>query len=292
MPEISEKSLSIIIPAYNEAETIGKTIEGLKNATSSLPLNFEIIVVNDASTDNTSDILKNIANIKIIVQPYNKGYGAALKTGAKAAQSEWLMFFDADGQHRPEYIKEMIPFMDNFDLISGERISYQGPWLRQPGKKLIHLLALYLLNKKIADFNCGLRLIKKNEFLRFSHILPNGFSCSTTSLFAFMKEGLNVKFIPIQIDKRGGGKSMVKPKEFFTYLILVMRLTMLFSPLRFFLPISLILGMTGLVMIITGLIMNNIAKSTILVVLSAIIIFFFGLLADQIAALRREINNN
>ncbi|MFA6227934.1 MAG: glycosyltransferase family 2 protein [Patescibacteria group bacterium] len=289
MPETSEKSLSIIIPAYNEAETIGKTIEGLKNSINNLSLNFEIIVVNDASTDNTSDILKNITDIKIIVQPYNKGYGAALKTGAKTAQSEWLIFFDADGQHRPEYIKEMVPFMDNFDLISGERVGYQGPWLRQPGKKLIHWLAIYLLNKKISDFNCGLRLIKKNEFLRFSHILPNGFSCSTTSLFAFIKEGLNVKFIPIQIDKRGGGKSMVKPREFFTYLILVMRLTMLFSPLRFFLPIGLLLGLTGLIMLIAGLIMNNIAKSTILVVLSAIIIFFFGLLADQIAALRREI---
>lgn len=301
------QQISIIIPAYNEAENIKEVINNLKSKLYNLNFgNFEIIVINDASTDDTKNILQNIENdssadipqncgmiakaIKIINHPYNKGYGAALKTGARAAKYDWILTFDADGQHNPDYINDLLKYTDNYDLISGERIGYQGPLIRQPGKKVIHWLARYLLGHKINDFNCGLRLIKRDEFLRFSHLYPDGFSCSTTTIFAFLKEKLNVKFVSVKINKRENGKSLVKPQEAITYFMLILRLIMLFSPLRIFFPISFILFLIGLGFLIYDIILLNISEGTIFILITSILIFFFGLMADQIAALRREIN--
>jgi glycosyltransferase involved in cell wall biosynthesis len=288
------KKISIIIPCYNEQENIKNVISNLKNELEILNLeNYEIIVINDASTDNSLEILKEINDIKIINQTYNKGYGAGLKTGAREAKNEWLLFFDADGQHNPKYIKKFIEILEkqDFDLLAGKRIGYQGPWIRQPGKKLIHWLAKYLLGKDIKDFNCGFRLIKKENFLRFAHLYPDGFSCSTTTIFAFYKEKLNVKFVPIEINKRQGGKSMVQAHDAVTYLMLILRLITLFSPLRIFFPVSLILGLVGLGYLIYDLFwMFNVSEGTIFILITSILIFFFGLIADQISALRREIN--
>lgn len=287
-----DKNISIVIPVYNEAPGVLNVITSLKNELASLGLNnYEIIAVNDASKDNSKNILESIFGIKIINQPYNKGYGACLKTGARQAKYDWLLFFDADGQHQPEYIREMLKYTDEYDLIAGERVGYQGPWLRQPGKKFIHWLAFYLLGQKVKDFNCGLRLIKKKEFLRFAHILPDGFSCSTTTIFAFLKEKLNLKFVPVKINKRQGGKSLIRPKEAIIYLMLILRLIMLFSPLRIFFPVSLILVLFGLGYLIYDLFwMFNVSEGTIFILITSILVFFFGLMADQISALRREIN--
>ena len=288
------KKISILIPCYNEEENIKNTITNLKKELENLNLEeYEIIVINDSSIDGSLKILQEIQGIKIIKHVYNKGYGSYLKTGARNAKYDWLLFFDADGQHKSEYIKNFIneSEKEDYDLISGERVGYQGPWIRQPGKKLIHWLAKYLLGKNIKDFNCGFRLIKKECFLRFSHLYPDGFSCSTTTIFAFYKEKLNVKFVPIEIEKRQGGKSMVKPKDAVLYLMLILRLITLFSPLRIFFPVSLILGLVGLGYLIYDLFwMFNISEGTIFILITSILIFFFGLIADQIAALRREIN--
>ncbi|HPA25383.1 MAG TPA: glycosyltransferase family 2 protein [bacterium] len=284
-------NLSILIPVFNEAETIKSVISGLQNELLNLNLtNYEILVINDCSTDATAEILKTIENIKIITQPYNKGYGAALKTGAKQAVYDWLMFYDADGQHKPEYLKDFLPYTQNFDLVSGERIGYKGPWIRQPGKRFINWLVKYLFKIKINDVNCGFRLVKKHEFLRFSHLFPDGFSISTTTVFAFLKEKLNIKFVPLTINKRAGGKSMVKPRQAFVYLMLIFRLVMLFSPLRIFLPVSGFLFGVGLIYLIYDLTMVNISEGTIFILITSILIFLFGLIADQIAALRREIS--
>jgi len=284
-------NLSIIIPVFNEAETIKKVIDDLKQELSQLNLaDFEIIVINDASTDDTEKILTEIENIKVIIHPYNKGYGAALKTGARNAKFDWLLFYDADGQHKPEYLKNFLVHLENYDLVAGERIGYQGPWIRQPGKKIVHWMAFYLFGQKIKDVNCGLRFVKKNEFLKFVHILPDGFSCSTTTVFAFFKEKLNVKFVPVEINKRLGGKSLVKPKQAAVYFMLIFRLVMLFSPLRIFLPVSGFLFIGGAGLLIYDFIKLTLNIRTVFVFLTAILIFFFGLMADQIAALRRELH--
>lgn len=284
-------NLSIIIPVFNEVETIKSVISGLQKELLNLNLtNYEILVINDCSTDATAEVLKTIANIKIITQPYNKGYGAALKFGAKNASYDWLMFYDADGQHKPEYLKDFLAHVENYDLIAGERIGYQGPWIRQPGKRFINWLVKYLFKMKINDVNCGFRLVKKHDFLRFSHLFPDGFSISTTTVFAFLREKLNVKFVPLTINKRAGGKSMVKPRQAFIYLMLVFRLVMLFSPLRIFLPVSGFLFILGSIYLVYDLTVMNISEGTIFILITSILIFLFGLIADQIAALRREVH--
>jgi len=281
---------SIIIPAYNEEESIAQVITGVKNYLPKEKYDYEIIVVDDGSTDQTNKILKNIKNIKLINHPYNKGYGAAIKTGVKNAQYDWLLFYDSDGQHQSKYIEKLIKYTNNYDMIVGARIGYQGPLSRQPGKKLLNWIANYLVQQKIPDLNSGFRLIKKDLFLRFSHILPNGFSLSTTITLAFFKEALNVKYIPIKINKRVG-KSSVTIKDGLETLMLIFRTITLFSPLRIFLPISFSLFcLSLLVSIIQSLYLKkfNISDTTILLFVSSLFLFFFGLLADQISAIRRD----
>ncbi len=282
--------ISIIIPVYNEEEGIKNVLVELNNYLKENNILSEIIVINDGSTDQTENILKQINNIKIINHPYNKGYGASLKTGVKNAQYDWILFYDSDGQHHPEYIKELIKHSDGYDMIVGAREGYQGPFIRQPGKKLLIWTANYLVQKKIPDLNSGFRLIKKNLFTRFSHIFPNGFSLTTTITLAFFKEGLNIKYIPIKINKRNG-KSMIRPIHGLEALMIIFRTITLFSPLKIFLPASFFFFILSLIISISqsiSLKSFNISDTTILFFVFSLFLFFFGLLADQISAIRRE----
>ena len=284
------KQLSIIIPAYNEEGIVAKTIEGLKRELTKIDLEYEIIVINDASTDNTKEILKTISDIKLINHPYNKGYGASLKTGIKESVFENILFFDADGQHRGEYIPEMLKYADDFDMVSGARIGYKGPIIRQPVKRILKWLAEYLSQQKIPDLNCGLRIVKKKKISKFTHLLCDGFSFSTTSSLLFLTEGMSIKYIPVKISKREG-KSSVKPKHALDALIFILRVVLLTSPLRVFLPISVFLFILGSVSLIQNIIYKNISDITILLIVSGMLIFFFGLLADQTSAIHKEIKN-
>lgn len=282
---------SIIIPAYNEEGTIKGVLEELKNYLKEKKYQTEIIIVNDGSTDQTNRISKGIKNIKLINHPYNKGYGASIKTGAKNARYSWLLFYDSDGQHNPQYIEKLIKYISDYDMVVGARTGYRGPLSRQPGKKLLNWMANYLVQQKIPDLNSGFRLIKKNLFLKFLHILPNGFSLTTTITLAFFKEALNVKYIPIKINKRKG-KSFVKIHDGFKTIVLILRTIILFSPLRVFLPVSgLIFGLAllSLTLDIIHTYSFNIGDMTILLFIFSLFFSFFGLLADQLATIRRNI---
>ena len=286
-----KKNLTAIIPAYNEEKTIGGLIDDLKKELSNLDLEYEIIVVNDASTDKTKEILEKTEGIKLINHPYNKGYGASLKTGIKNARYDLLLFIDGDGQHPIEEIPNLLKYADEFDMVTGARIKgYKGPYMRRPGKKLLHFIAKYLTGVDIPDLNCGFRMIKKGELIKILHLLPSGFSFSTTSILAFAKDGLNIKSVPIEIKKRQG-KSMVKPKDALRMLLLILRIVLLFSPLKVFLPVSVFFFICTILSAAYDLIFQplNITDTTILFFVSFILIFFFGLIADQLAAIRRQL---
>lgn len=291
-PDSQNFKFSVIIPAYNEAEAIKGVLQELKTYLNEKKYQAEIIVVDDGSTDQTNKILKDFQDIKFISHPYNKGYGASLKTGIKNAEYDWILWYDADGQHKPEYIEELIKYRNEYDMVIGARLGYQGPFFRQPGKKLLHYLAEYLVQQKIPDLNSGLRLVKKDLFLKFSHILPNGFSASTTITLAFFKEGFNVKYVPIAIKKRKG-ESSVKIRDGLKTVMFILRIIILFSPLRIFLPVSILtfgLAIFSLILDIFPYSQGqlNIGDTTILLFVSSLLFFFFGLLADQISAIRRE----
>lgn len=282
------QNFSIIIPVYNEEGAIRDVLKELKDYLKEKKYQAEIIVVNDGSKDKTGQILKIIQGIKIITHPYNKGYGASLKTGVQSAQYDWICFYDSDGQHQPKYIENLLKYTSAYDMIVGARIGYQGPLSRQPGRKFLHWLANYLVQQKIPDLNSGLRLIRKSIFEKFVHILPDGFSLSTTITLAVFRENFNVKYVPIKIKQRQG-QSTVSIRDGLKAIMLILRMITLFSPLRIFLPIAFGIAILAMISLIFDILKSNITDVTILLFLFCIMLFFFGLLADQIAAIRREI---
>lgn len=282
---------SVIIPVYNEEEAISQVIAELKNYLQTKKYQAEIIVIDDNSQDRTYSLLQKTKDIKLIRHPYNKGYGASLKTGAKEAQFDWLLFCDGDSQHQPQYIENLIKNANGFDMVVGARIGYKGPLLRQPGKILLTWTANYLTQKRIPDLNSGFRLIQKEKFFKYVHLLPDGFSLSSTITVAFLKDRLNIKYIPIRIRKRQG-QSNLRLFDGFNAIMTALRITLLFSPLRVFLPVcvlSFILGM-GITVINSYYLKElNVSDSAVIFFISSLLFFFFGLLADQISAIRREL---
>ncbi len=288
METYNNTPFSLIIPVFNESLAIKEVCAGLAQVINQHNLVSEIIIVDDGSDDRTKDVLKDIQGTVLVTHPYNKGYGAAIKTGVRHAKHDWILFFDGDGQHRPGYILELLRFTGEYDMIVGARQGYQGPWIRQPGKKFLRWLAGYLVDYKIPDLNSGFRIVKTNLFNRFVHLYPNTFSLTTTITLAFIKEGLNVKYVPIEISRRTG-KSMVRPRHALQTLALIARIIALFSPMRIFLPLSL-LCLAGVVGFgFYDLLHFNISDTTVIFLVSSILLFIFGALLDQISAIRRDI---
>ncbi len=282
--------ISVIVPAHNEEKSIFGAITGLQNFIKNLTDNvFEIIVVNDGSSDKTGHILRQINNIKVMTHSYGKGYGAALKTGIKNASYEWVFFFDGDGQARPEEIPKLLEFAGDYDMVVGSRISTKAPFIRAPGRALLHFLANYLSDRKIPDLNCGFRLIRKEKIEQFKHVLPDSFSFTTTITLAFQRAGLDIKYVPITVNERTGGKSTVKPVHAIKMFFLILRTITTFSPLRVFMPIvAFFWALLGL-SLAYDIYHVHITNTTVVLFLGSIIIFLTGLLADQMAAIRREI---
>ena len=278
-------NVSIIIPAYNEEETITQVIKGI----SELDLQCEIIVVDDCSQDSTSE-LADAAGATVVRHPYNKGNGASIKTGARHAQGDILLFLDADGQHDPAYIPDILEYMTEYDMVVGAREKHS--FLRNIGNTILNSIATYLSGVTIPDLTSGYRAIKKDVFMKFIHLLPDTFSYPTTLTLALLLEGFNVTFVPIGSVKRAkGSKSKVHPlRDGFRFLLLTVRIVSLFNPLKVFLPLSFVLFFMGFSYLVYELVIHiNVPDSAVLLIVSSIQLFFFGVLADQVSSLRREI---
>jgi glycosyltransferase involved in cell wall biosynthesis len=275
--------ITVIIPAYNEEETIGSVIEELKGLAMK---DLEIIVIDDGSQDRTAEIVKT-KGIRLIQHSYNRGYGSALKTGIRKADGEVVVMMDADGQHSPDDIKRFVSEIeDGADMVVGVRKG-EKDILRFTGKSVLNLFANYLAGRRIPDLNSGFRAVRRDIAAGLLHILPNGFSFTATITLAFMKEGFEVRHLPISVRKRVG-KSKVSIKDGIKTFLLILRMIMLFSPLRLFLPISFVLFLIAVPFVINDIKKGNIADTTILFLLSSLLIFCFGLSADQLAHIRRE----
>ena len=283
---------SIIVPIFNEENVIKEVLLDLDNFLRiNLNYRYELIAVNDGSTDKTDKILTRLElnNFSCFSNPYNKGYGAAIKLGVQKAQGAFVLFYDGDGQHNPREILKLVNNRTKYDMVIGSRQEYKGPKWRQPGKKIINIIANYLVNYKIPDLNSGFRIVRRECFNKFLHLYPNGFSLSTTITLAFIKHGFNVKYISIKVNKREG-KSEVKLSDGFKAVNLVLRMIMLFSPMKIFLPCSLFFSLLTLASLYIDIFIYkfNISESTLIFFISSIILFFIGLIADQLASLRRE----
>lgn len=282
---MDSKSVSIIIPAYNEEKGIVRSLEGLISVAGER--GWEVIVVDDGSTDRTAEMaLKE--GVKLISHPYNKGYGAALKTGIRNSSGDIVIMMDSDGQHNPSEIERLLSYTEDYDMVVGSRAKSTGA--RRPAKKLLSIVANYLSGVKIPDLNSGFRALRKKAVSGLLHICPNGFSFTTTITLAYFREGYSVKYVPIETDKRVGRPSNVRFfKDGYKAFLLIIRVIVLFNPLKVFIPVAMFLFAIGFVFTVYGIISFGRAPNTgILIILSSIILFFMGVLADQISALRRE----
>ncbi len=285
----NEYEATIVIPAYNEEIGISKILNDLKFVSE----NYEIIVADDGSTDKTYETAKGFG-VKIIRHRYKKGYGAAIKTGIRKASAEIIVTIDADAQHNVEDIARFITEMkdNNYDMVVGSRSGKSRlSFLRKSGKKILNIVANYLVERKIPDLNSGFRAFKKEKALEFFHILPNGFSFSTTITLAMLKDVYDVKYLPITALGRIGRKSNLNIiKDGLQTLLLIIRVIMLFNPLKVFIPMSILLFLCGFLFTLYGILTlkQGVPNTGVIIILSSIMIFFFGIVADQIAALRRE----
>ena len=282
--------ISIVIPAYNEEESILRVIGSVKEVMDKTKFSYEIIVVDDGSKDRTAERVSQNKNAELIKHPYNKGYGASLKTGAIYAKSNYILYIDADGQHDANDIPRLLRYIGRFDMIVGARRSKTMHLSHKKyGKKILWLIAYFLTGKKVPDLNSGFRLIKREIVMKFMHILPNAFSFTTTITLCCIKNAYNVVYIPIRIIPRKTGKSSIKSlRDGFKFTLIIIRIIMLFSPLRIFMPISLFVLIPGMLhLFYVGIIFRNITDKAILCVISGILLFCFGLLSDQLAQIRR-----
>ncbi len=280
--------LSVLIPAYNEASGIRAVIEDVLHHQPDV----EVIVCDDGSTDGTVAALDGLP-IRIVRHRVNRGYGAAWKTLAKHATRRTIVYFDGDGQFDPADIGRLLATFEagEHDMISGARTSGAGrPVGRRPGKWLLRKFANWFAGSRIPDVNCGLRVFDRATFLPYLTILPDGFSCSTTSLLAYLATGREVGFIDIQVHQRSGVSSVRMLRDGFGTLLLIVRLTTLLSPMRVFLPASLVLLVTGVLYSIWEALARGLGVPVLgaTLVINGLLVFLFGLLSDQVSALRLE----
>ena len=284
----SQPAISIIIPAYNVQASIGVVLDGLREWRD----RAEIIVVSDGSTDQTAAVAER-AGVRVIRHRINKGYGAALKTGIRAAQGDVIVMMDADGEHSAAHIQSLLDALGDNDMVVGARgKGSHAPLVRRPGKWVLSKVANYLAQTEIPDLNSGLRAFRKEVAQLFLHILPNGFSFTTTLTLALFKEGYNIAYVPITTTPRFGSRSTVNPiRDGLNTIMLIIRIIALFDPLRVFVPTSALLFGIGVVYWILDIVLRqrlNIPSGAIVVILASVIIFMFGILADQVSAIRRE----
>lgn len=279
------KNFSVVIPAYNEEAGIVSVISDLQAVLGQLNTTFEIIVVNDGSTDRTGDLLKDL-DVIILHHPANRGYGASLKDGIKKAQYENILILDADGTYPQDAIPMLLEEADNYDMVVGARTAGKVaiPPHRKFPKWMLRKMADYLVGMKIPDLNSGLRVFKKTAAIKFLNILPDGFSFTTTITVALLSNNYSVKYIPINYHKRTG-KSKFRPiQDTFNLLNLILRTSLYFNPLKIFVPFSLILlFLAALVFIYSKLFTPQVMDITIIVIImTAVQILALGLIADLI----------
>jgi glycosyltransferase involved in cell wall biosynthesis len=278
-----KKSLSIILPAKNESASLKILLPEL----TSLYEDAEIIVVNDGSDDDTLNIC-NKHDVKVINHPYSKGNGASIKSGARFATGEILVFMDADGQHRPDDIKNLLNGIDeNHDMVIGarDRVTHASV-PRYIANVLYNKLASYMSGHKIYDLTSGFRAVKANVFKQFLYLLPNGFSYPTTITMALFRSGYSVKYVPISCEQRTGNSHIKLIKDGFKFLLIIFRITALYSPLKIFFPASLSLFIIGISYYgYTYLYHGQFTNMSIFILLTSVIIFLIGLLSEQITFL-------
>jgi glycosyltransferase involved in cell wall biosynthesis len=278
--------ISIVIPVYNEEQAIGSDLDEIQRTMAESGQEYEIIVVDDGSTDRSAEIVKQREGVRLIQHERNRGTGAARSTGIRCAHGDIVVMTDGDGTYPARDIPRLVSGLEDSDMVIGARKRETGSfrWLRTPAKNFIRWLACYLTEVRIPDLNSGLRAFRREIVERYLPILPTTHSWVSTITIALLSDQYRVKWVPIEYYKRIGHSTFHPIRDTYNYLSLVIRSIMLFNPLKVFLPTSLILGAVGFGKMIYDIFAYNFhfAPSTVTVILTAIQVGAMGLLADLI----------
>jgi len=283
--EKNNEKITIILPAYNEEDALKELLPNLKT----LYPDYKILVINDGSTDMTVETC-NQFSVDVISHPYKMGNGASIKTGARNAQSEIIVFMDADNQHPAEDVKRLLDKMGKgYDMVVGARhSSTHASALKRFGNSFYNKFASIMTGNEIEDLTSGFRAVKTDVFRKFLYLLPNGFSYPTTSTMAFFRSGYAVTYVPIHADQRSTNTSSnIKIlNDGIRFLVIILKIGALFSPMRLFLPISAALFLTGLVYYgYTFITVSRFTNMSALLFISSLMVFLIGILSEQISSL-------
>ncbi len=276
---------SVVIPAFGEGASIGEVVRGLRAIASW----HEIVVVDDGSRDDTAAAAA-AAGARVITHPYNKGNGAAVKTGIRHATGGFVLILDADGQHQPADALRLVSLLDTYELVVGARSgATQASAARRIGNATLNAIAAYLTDQPIPDLTSGFRAARRECLLEFLHLLPNGFSTPTTTTLAFMKAGYSVRFVPIEAAQRTGTSKIRLGSDGFRFFLILLKVITIFSPLRIFVPVSAVAFLTGAAYAAwTIATQSHVTNSSVLLIVLSVIIFLVGLVSEQISTLRFE----
>ena len=276
-------AISVVMPAYNEAAMVGRQIETVRAVMERTNCPYELIVVDDGSTDATASVVRQ-HDVVLISKKYNRGYGAALKTGIAAAKYPWIVIIDADGTYPSESIPELLQGLPEYDMVVAARTgkSVHIPLLRRPMKWVLGRLANYLAGQPIPDLNSGLRVFRKSLAERFEHLLPPGFSFTSTITMAMLLNDCRVLYIPIDYHKRVG-ISKVRVLHVYDFLLVILRTAIYFNPLRFFLPFGALFFVVGMGKLAYDVWRWKFSPNGGLLIVAALIVWAVGLLSDQLS---------
>lgn len=280
---VGDSEISIILPALNEAEALAMFLPELRG----LHPQAEILVVDDGSTDDTAQIAIQ-QGVRVISHPYRKGNGAAIKTGIRSATRPYLVLMDADGQHNPAEIVALMEKLPRYELVVGARIEDStSPWHRRLANRVYNRFATYLTQIPILDLTSGFRALPRRLALQFCYLLPNTYSYPSTLTLSLVRAGYSVCYVPIQVRKRIGRSKISLLRDGVRFLLIMMKVIMLFAPLRVFLPISIASFLLALFyggyMLATA---HHFTPATLLLLITSLLTFLMGLIGEQIAQLR------
>lgn len=277
----------IIIPVYNEERSIVATLDRVRRVVEKIPdFTFEIICVNDGSKDKTMDLLKQQGGIRVLNHRVNRGYGAALRTGLEACEAEWIFIVDADGTYPLEDLSRLVDELDeDTDMVVGARqgVGISHNPLRQFARWVLRKMVHVLTGVMVPDLNSGMRLFRKSLYINYKHLLPMGFSFTSTITVASLYSGYGVKYIPIQYEKRVGHSNIRPLADFIGFTMLIVRLASYFDPLRFFIPLSLLFLVGSFLRGVRDVIVTNaIGNLSLSLFILSVQIFMLGVIADVI----------
>jgi glycosyltransferase involved in cell wall biosynthesis len=278
---------TVIIPAFNEGAAVGAVVSSLR----SIAPWREIIVIDDGSTDDTSEHAAS-AGALVLRHPYNKGNGASVKTGIRRASGDFVLVIDGDGQHQPKDAMRLVQHLGEYDLVVGARArGSQAGATRRVGNDVLNAIAGYLAERRIPDLTSGFRAARRDCLVEFIHLLPNGFSTPTTTTLAFLRAGYNVRFEPVEAMRRTGESKIRLTSDGPKFFLILLKVITIFSPLKIFLPVSIAAFVLG---VAYGLgnyaVYARIPNGAVILLMFAVMVFLVGLVSEQIATLRFQGN--